>query len=360
MDEIFAGLDTVLKIVDTDSDVLIQSFGTKLYVASNNEYHAAIHEVVTDTEPFRIVLEGESAKQLHKAFYGGSISVDDNILTVDSDGSSAEFLGLTGKEKLTVKRLGAKYTADDPVSIEPTELLRLFSETKHAAGSRDVGDVRFTGYHICIGSSTLEVMATDGSVISLTDAKATYHGDDAHTLVVGEEFSVVPALMPGAEKALLAWKEGTISTTFTKGKETLRVVSNIIAQSPILYQEVVEKTVSANTNEYIIPRSDFVTALNKVIFFTGDDQKQRIDIEVEGSVCTFRAKNNKGSVTAISAITPLVTEHEKLKFGINLTYLLAFLKSTKYEDIHLWVNTDKTPILFTTGTGKEIIAVFNT
>lgn len=357
----FLGLDPVLRLAHKDSPVLVQSKDDRLFVASYSTFHTVIHEVPWDGgKDIRAVLTYESAKQMLSNFVGEAEFVDDSV-RVSAGKDSATFTTLRDAD-ISLSKLAHHFTQEDALKIYPSEFTRLFAETKHSSNSPSVGDVRFMGYHLAAKENSLEAMASDGSILSLsttaTPIPETRQGD---TIILNQEFGEVAGLFLAYEDVSLAWNNNAMSVvgTLPDGMGTTRVVSSLIRGEPVLYQAVIDRVSDSNKEEYRLQKEDVLEALNKIVFFTGDDNKHRVSFHIEGDICTASATSLRGEGQASFPITKVSSTVNEWSMDVSMKYLMLFLKSTKHAELTLLLGGEKTPLLFLYGTSTEVITVFS-
>lgn len=355
---IYDGLKLVLQVV-SDSPVLIQSGNDKVYVATYDKDHVAIYTSLHNNAPeYRVVLSYDTAKQLLTHFNGGKIEVKDDVLNVSLGKSKASFS--TIDENISLTSLTKKYSDENPIRIDPGEFRRLYAETVHSSNNKSIGDVRFQGFHLAHFGDSTEVMTTDGTVISLATTPHQSPALDEPIIIINNPgFSKIPPALAGAKDLSLSISDDTLSLVAMFGDdEAFRVISSLVRGTPIGYQAVVERTRAANTSEYRISNAAFSEALTKVAYFSaGDENKEKIILNIDKNVCTISATNGKGSTSLDVDLTPVDTKQEQWTIATDRSYLHSYLKSTKHEDITMRLGGDKLPMLFEAGTSTEIISV---
>lgn len=360
-EHVFAGMTLATKVV-RDSPILLQYSSGKVYVGTYSQTHTFIYTAeVPDLEPFRAVVSYETAKHLTSHFYGGTLDFSDTSVGVVLGKNKAKFSLYDNDTRMSLKTLAEKYTDDEAVTINPVEFKRLYDETKYASNSSQVGDIRFQGFHLAFYGNKTEVVATDGNIIAL--AATTHPGkplDEPLVFINNPEFESIAGIMGGASDLKISFATGdTISLTadFPNGA-TVRVVSSLITGDPVPYNTVLERVTTANTSEYTLRRAEFLTVLSTVPYFAeGDSNKNKVNLRIEGDSCAISATNERGSTTVEAPITEISTDQDVWSINIDLAYLMAYLKSSKLQDITLRVGGDKLPILLESGTSTGIITV---
>lgn len=357
-----AGLKNVLKVTN-DSPVLVEVRNGTLYIGSYNDYHGIVYECPTEWDDMKTVLNINSAQELVK-----QMTTDEDLsIVVSEDGHRAKVTFDKTKLNLTVltpdsmnlSSLMKRYIKEPVWHLDGTEFSAAVSRVSHSSNYKALGDVVLRGYHLTKLDNSLEVMASTGATLTVSQVPLHKSTDDnQEVLLLNPEFQEVSDLL--YEHMSVAFDEQTISiTSWNDTDEILRVVSALTQGNPFNYRELVTETEETNTIQLTFSTKDLLAGVRKNSFFTDDKLQHRLEIELHQEHITLSSRNVYGEVNA--QVPVLETNlRESISLSLRSPFMVNLLANTRSETITLHVRDGTSPVLFDSGLSKEIMVVFIT
>lgn len=355
---IYDGLEFALIIADNDAPIAIKSHNHRVFVGVKNEFHSLVYSAPWVGEDVNVVISGEVAKQLKRHFLDAKLEFTDQSLRAVHGDTTGTFT-LLPRGSVKISTLLSKHVDSDPVTLNPSDFFHAISATAHASNSTKIGDVRFKGFHITYDDNQLEIMATDSSLMSICSVPATRESGEKFTVIGNQSLPLVANIFGKLEDMSISLGDGTMSFSGTgENGVSIDLVSSLIKGTPALYGNVLTRAEADNKFEYSMSKADLLTAASRLTFFTTEESRSRIDFKLTREACWLGADNSRGRGNSASKVVSVTDNPEEITLGINLGYLLSFLKAMKLDDITLLVSTGTKPLLFICGDIKEIITVF--
>lgn len=356
MDSVFlTNLRDALRVNDKDSEVLIASRGGRLFVCTSYlGHHSIVLESTTTLENLNAVISNETASHLSRSLSEEnlSISVANDTLVASSKGVNMK-VPLVENSNLRLESFATKYTKKVDHIVHGID--RAISAIKHSANDSSIGDFVLRGYHLTFGKDHLELMASNGSVMSVTRLA---HNDDGkeETVLLNPMFGHIAPLL--TDNVSVGISDSAISFTQDNGSRIVRIVSSLTSGTPFEYENIL-KNVRANPIELYISTKTLRECLKKLDFFTDEDNHKRVSLMFEDSSITIGSFNKKGQASVsmdIDSSKGLPTKG--LRIVTSHHNLLGFLMSTKAPTFSMALKDSSSPIYLTDGNVEEVIVVF--
>lgn len=353
--QLIEGLDKVVKVSGKDSVIFIRAGDSKLAVSGSGELHSVSYRapISSDEYNFTVALSPDTAKQLLRHHKDSSFRVDNNLLYADSDSGSAVFTLVDEKPR------GGIQLPKEGFSITPSELARMFQEVKHASNNPQVGDMRFKGFHLSRKGRIVEVMATDGNVIAVTNTSIPDDGDDL-VVITNPEFFVATEAVKDADNLEVLVGDSVLALKAGLSHGILYVNSALINAEPLDYKPVVDATGSGTVFSFRVDRKKLLTTLSKMSFFTNEESKQRITLSIAEGMCTITSDGVKGRVNEVVPMLPVHDDEVEVEASVSWKYLNSIFSSSKSDTLFIRGKTGKQPLLVeTSDTSLAVLTVFS-
>lgn len=346
-------LKNILKVTK-DAPILFESYGGKTFISSYNEYHVLCGEVASGENDYNFLLVNEVARQVARSCSddGFTFSLKGDSVTFKSRGVSIKLPTIT-EESSSTKKLMSKYSTSKDILVDGESLSRVVSGVKHASNDKSIGDVVLKGYHLSASKDKIEMMASNGAVLSV----ATLSADTSlsQTFLLNQDFHQISQLFHG--EVTVGVGSDTLSCTFL-GEDgvTYRVVTGLTSGTPIAYSGVLE---SAEKNKYkvVLETRDFYEALKRVEFFTDEDRNSRVLVKIAADEILLSAGNHMGeSQVRLQPVSSVMSDEVSLELG--LPSLVSFLASVKDGEVELRFKDGLSPIYLLSETVKDVMVLF--
>jgi DNA polymerase III sliding clamp (beta) subunit (PCNA family) len=353
-EQVVAGLQSALK-VSREAPVVVESRSNRLFIGSYNEFHSIVYECPTDWGDHKYVLPFAVAKELPKLISDSLLleQVEDNRLKVVSNGTKLK-LALLDPASLTLAKLVSKYSKEEHWVVDGKDLQNSIERVKHAANDKNIGDEVLKGYHLTKIDEYLEVMASNGSTLSVSALPLLSPSLKGGRILLNKEFNTVAQLLFG--RTVLAGSTDSVSITSVEDDVTLRVVSLLTkGQGFDQYRDIVSG-VENNPLEFTLPSRLLSESLKRNEFFTDEKSMYRVSLYFSPSFCTISSQNAYGeSKTQVPVIDCNTTDD--IEIDVNGLTFQGFLNSSKTDTVTIKLKDDSSPMFLTNGLIKEVSVV---
>lgn len=357
IEHFIGGMKKVLLVVK-DNPVLLQADNGKLSIASYNDYHSVIFSCPTGWANFKAVFSPEAAKELPQQADGASaleIEVASTNATLVADGIRSKFTTLD-PGSLGLNRLLKKFSLDEPWITNGYDLKSAFSRVVHSANDKTIGDAVLRGYHLVRIGGHLELMASNGAVMTLCSIPVDGEGAD-RVLLLNPEFYTVASLLYDGDVTIGTGDDGALSLYCKDGETELTVISSLTSGKSFDYKTIIEGLQKSNNKVYKVEKDSLRDALKKLKFFMDDSVKSKIRVELTQDNIQLYSNNTKGASTV--DVPTLRGDAESLTIHISGSNLSNYVNSIKTPELELFVSNDTTPLLLGNGESLEVIALFS-
>lgn len=351
-----SGLKAVLKITK-DAPFLVEARSGKLYMASHNDFHSVIYECPTNWKDFKFVLSADVAKQLPQQIREKVdllIDTVNNKVTLKSKGVKLN-LNTLDKDSLSLTRLVKHFQKDMTWTVDGDVFKGAFSLVKHAANDKEIGDIVLKGYHLAQRQDAVELMASNGAMLAVTDIPAEGKVED-EVLLLNQEFDVAASLM--FSNLRIGYNDKAVSMESKDDGRIIRTISALTTGNAFPYRTVIESAQKANLNHYEFDKGEFRDALKKLSFFMNADTKYKIKVTVGSDRIELETSNLYGKSQAQVRILD-ANQDEPLEFYISGENLLKYLQSTPAKTVTLYINDNSSPVYFEDGISVEVLVLFD-
>jgi hypothetical protein len=339
-------LSDILK-VSRESPILLTCKGGTTSIGTYSSYHSVVYACDTDLDDFTAVISNEVARQLQRSLNENGLKIVQTAggLKIICAGLKTTVATLT--ENITLTKLLSKYSGDETHSVNGELLKQAFVRVKPSADDKSIGDVVLRGYHMTTNAETLELMATNGAVLTTVLIPCESELDNS-TVLLNPEFHHLASLLPNENISLRQAKD-TLSVYAETEDSKMFAVSNFTSGSPVPYASVVE---SAMKNPIVVRFNtrDFLEGLRKLSFFTDESLRNKVEITVFEDLITLYANNSHGDFLVELGVDeshniPLAG----LKMVTSHSNLIGFFNSSKSLTTEMRMQDSKSPIYLTDG-----------
>jgi len=351
-----SGLKAALKVTN-EKPVVLEARSGKLFIGSHNDFHSVVYECDTEWEDFKYVLSYDVAKELPK-----SISekielspVDGNMVKLVSKGVRLK-IALLEPNALSLSKLVSKFNKESFWVVDGESFHKTLELVRHSANDKSIGDEVLKGYHLTRVGSGLEIMASNGS--SLSVASTPLVGESTHEgcILLNREFAVLSPLLSGATS--LSFSDDSLSLTTNFGGGVLRAVSILTKGKPFSqYRDIVKE---AEKNELFLTMStkSLLDALRRGDFFTDKKQNSKVTLHLSHAAATLVSVNHYGeSSQAIEVLDSNL--QDSMTILLNGTSLLNYVSGSKTDNITMRLKDEESPLFLSNGLSKEVTVLYH-
>lgn len=342
----------IISKLQKDSPVLIEVRSDKLFVGTYTANQKVVYETSYKHEPFRAVISTEMSKILPEVA-SDEFSVDEHSLTFKNGKDKTVISLLT--EGINLSELAKGYEKDELVSVDGEELRNAFEYTRHAANDKSIGDVVFRGFHLNLKPDVIEVVATNGAILSLVKVKQNrIEYEESEVLLLNSEFYGIAKSLDSEYPVSIAHNENSVSVTQKTGSYTVRFISAKTKGTPLDYSTVMKNAKSITDITYVVDKQSFLSSLRQVRHFS------------EGSVTlsfyntgefTLDSSSQSGEVKREVSVKSFLNENDKnISINTQSELLFRYIASVKAEYLSIHLKGESTPLFLEDGFGEEVIA----
>jgi len=347
------GITKVIKGA-TEYPVLVEVVDGKLFIASYTDFHSIVFECDTEWEDFKFVLSAATARQLPKIIGNQmKLEVGSNV-TIEADGVSLKLTTLDPDNSMSLSQHLTKYPEQIDWIVASDDLKGAFTRIKHSSLNATIGDIVLKGYHMTRKGDKLEVMASNGPVLSVANILLLSDSTEMDGMfLLNQEFHNLVDLLSSSEKVSIGFTKDTIGLRNESGDgSVIKVVSALTKGTSFEYQKVLDNVV-ANPIQYTFSTKDMLKAYNKNHFFTNASLWNRVTLILSTDSITITSNNTYGEANTTIPVSSNATK--EIEIAINGNYLSNYLAKVSSSEITLAVKDAKSPIIMTDEYETEVI-----
>lgn len=338
-------LGDALKI-SKEAPVLITSEGGKTSIGTFSSYHSVVFTMETDLADFSAVVPNELARQLQRTLNESRLKFETEGNTLTARAKGVKLTVPLSTEKITLESLLTKYSDKKTHELNGELFNQAVVRVKPSANDKSIGDVVLRGYHMTTDDGIIEVMATNGAVLTTVAVPCDSKLKDS-TVLLNPEFHLISQFLE--EDSAFAQEEATLSL-YSKGKERETfAVTNFTKGNPVPYSKVIE---AAQKNEvtFKVNNKEFLDALKGVAYFADETKKNRIELTALPEGLVISSNNSQGN----SVVELSIDEVEGIpEAGISMATshdnLIGYFGATKSLLTEIRIKDSKSPIYLTDG-----------
>ena len=249
-------------------------------------------------------------------------------------------------------KLLTKYEDTVTHEVNGDKLNEAINMVKSSANDKSIGDVVLRGYHMHTDNDLIELMASNGSV--LTSVVIPCISDlEGSTVLPNPEFHQITSLLSG--NVTLSQQEDTLSIYASSSERELFAVTNFTSGKPIPYREVMTQ-VAENDIKFMVNSREFLEALKKISFFL--DDRSRVELRIEDGILIMMSGNTQGDSKVAVSIDEEENIPEDMTIATNYYNLYSFFNSTNSLLTSIQIKDDKSPIYLTDGLMHRVSVLY--
>lgn len=353
MSKHLSALKNILKVTK-DAPILFEASNGKAYVASHSEQTVLCAEFDEVGEDYSFHIKNDTARQIIRSCddRNFSFSVSGSVATFKSRGVSLK-LPTTDDGVFSRKSLMKKYSTSKDIKVDGALLSSVITNVKHAANDKSIGDVVLKGYHMTVDSGRMELMATNGAILSVSSLPVETKLQQ--TFLLNQDFHQVSQLLYG--ETIIGAGSDSLSLTFNDDSNvTYMLVTSLVSGLPVNYSPVV---VSAEKNPHTLAleTKDFYEALRRIEFFTDENKNNRVTLSLTADEVALSSNNDNGESSV--RISPVVSSSfPPTEISLSLPHLVGFLASVKDDEVEVRLKDETSPILLSSQSTKDVMVLF--
>lgn len=348
--ELKNGLTEILK-VPTKNPILIECRNNKLYVGTYTDYHKVIYETTVNHKDFSATIPAEMAKELPEIAFE-DFSVKDNFIELKQGNNKTKIA--TSEENIPLTSLAKGYEKENNASFDGKEFKEAFNYTRHASNDKTLGDIVLRGFHFLVKPQASEVMASNGSILSLVKIHQTNPDfENSEMILLNSDFSKILKLV-GDEPVNIGYNEKSVSITYQEEDFTIRAISARTTGNALPYENVVDSTKQSCEYFFVIDKQDFLNNVKQLKVFSAD--RCSMSFYNTGEFTVSSSGQSGEASRDIKVMSTGKTPEENIEIKLNISNLFSFLVSTKSETVKMSIKDSLSPIFIEDSFGIEILA----
>ena len=344
------GLIEILKIAGKNP-ILIECRNNVLYVGTYTDYHKFIYESPVQYENFSVVISADIAKDLPDMIFG-TMKVGEGFLQF-SDNKNNIKISLS-EDDISLKKLARGFVKENVASFVGSDFRNAFNYTRHASNDKSIGDVVLRGFHFLIKTDSSEVMASNGSMLSLVNINQTSpEFNSSELLLLNSDFIRLLKLF-GDEEVFVGFNENSVSVFQEKENYTIRAITARTSGKDLPYQSVIDSTKDSVLYHYVVDKAEFSRLIKQLKVFS--EERSSLTFYSTGEFTVSSSGKSGESSFEVPVLSHGDFPENNIEIKMNVSNLHSYLNASRSDTVKISIKDELSPMLLEDSFGLEILA----